>query len=171
MNGNLRSSISVRFSNTLTFERSLIEIVTADAAPKSCSANVLENIGCIEVVILRCKSDRGSLSIPLPKKKYVHYEPSGFDGASDRSNDQLGIDGKHKEWGYESRGPQTQSGRGFAGNYVPPPSGFQYVRPPQTEGPPSSVRPILSYRRQPQSAYDQITFGHRKSVNDQAYSN
>ncbi|KAH6638052.1 hypothetical protein C7974DRAFT_451264 [Boeremia exigua] len=41
-----------------TFEK--LDHALADSAPNSCSPNVLENIGCIEVVVLRCAGTRNA---------------------------------------------------------------------------------------------------------------
>lgn len=66
--------------HNVTVGNVLIAIVSADNAPNSCSPNTLENIGCIEVVVVRCKGSR----VP---------NIAGFDGVSEA----FGADGQHDD--------------------------------------------------------------------------
>lgn len=76
--------------------------VSADEAPQKCSQTVSENIGCIEVLVLRCKGSRAS----MPK------DGMGFDGAYDMYGAPSGMDGQTKEEGFDDRvWPQQMSGQ------------------------------------------------------------
>lgn len=70
-----------------------VKTVSADEAPQKCLPNVTENIGCIEVLVLRCKGSRTS----TPKYSM------GFDGAYDKYNGSFSMDGKATEWGFDDR--------------------------------------------------------------------
>ncbi|KAF2705379.1 hypothetical protein K504DRAFT_494267 [Pleomassaria siparia CBS 279.74] len=67
-----------------------LQIAAADGAPKLCSPDILDNIGCIEVVVLRCEGFR-TPAIPKP--------PSfGYDGANDFRGHHFGLDGQVRDW-------------------------------------------------------------------------
>ncbi|KAF2751039.1 hypothetical protein M011DRAFT_191425 [Sporormia fimetaria CBS 119925] len=69
-----------------SFEK--LNIVSADDAPKTCSPDRLDNIGCIEVVVLRCKDSRRSRPKP---------QIAGFDGTADIPGAYLGMDGQSRQ--------------------------------------------------------------------------
>ncbi|RMZ66732.1 zinc finger zz-type [Pyrenophora seminiperda CCB06] len=59
-----------------------LNIASADDAPNLCSPNILENIGCIEVIVLRCAGSRNAQSAST----------MNLDGAGDPPNHYLGVD-------------------------------------------------------------------------------
>jgi hypothetical protein len=67
--------------------------VNADNAPDTCSPNILDNIGCIEVIVLRCAGSRHCASseqaLPLA---------FGMDGASEVLKHGIGMYGQAREW-------------------------------------------------------------------------
>jgi hypothetical protein len=68
--------------------------VNADSAPNMCSSNILDNIGCIEVIVLRCAGPRSSAS-----SEQTLPSPFGIDGAGDVPEHNFGIDGQSRESG------------------------------------------------------------------------
>lgn len=83
--------------------RFLTTAVSADRAPELCSSNIVENIGCIEVVVLRCKGSRDPTA---------RFQNMGFDGVNDMPDDYFGGGGQPSEWNYDGRAwlPQGREG-------------------------------------------------------------
>jgi hypothetical protein len=85
---------------------------SADGAPDLCSSNILDNIGCIEVLILRCAGPRNAKTVSA----------MALDGASDMPFQSLGLDGQpltpESRSVYDDRLPFF-SGR--SSNHGPPP--------------------------------------------------
>ncbi|KAF2278213.1 uncharacterized protein EI97DRAFT_248285 [Westerdykella ornata] len=71
-----------------------LNVVAADQAPQQCSPNVLDNIGCIEVIVLRCKGVR------IPKNGEFTM---GFDGGYDSPDDYFDVDGRPQSWAFDDR--------------------------------------------------------------------
>lgn len=67
--------------------------VAANEAPETCSPKVLANLGCIEVIVLRCAGVRNAKSASAKAK------PMNLDGAGDMPDQFLGLD----------RSPQSQA--------------------------------------------------------------
>jgi hypothetical protein len=104
--------------------------VSADQAPKECSPNLIENIGCIEVVVLRCNGVRSQkASAPI----------ASFDGAGDEPDFPFGMDGHASEDGYDDRSHiwRPQQNRHHAGDRNVQ-SRSAYARS-QTSGPPPPI--------------------------------
>jgi hypothetical protein len=100
----------------------LTVIASADGAPDVCSSNVLDNLGCIEVLVLRCAGPRTAKPASA----------MNMDGASDFRPHHLGLDGQPRYPDghslYDDRGPYFDSHGGTKGR--PPPSLY---RPPYVE--------------------------------------
>ncbi|KAF1942579.1 hypothetical protein EJ02DRAFT_402093 [Clathrospora elynae] len=101
-----------------TFDK--LNIASADDAPNLCSPNILENIGCIEVVVLRCAGPRNAKTAST----------MNLDGASDFPDHHFGLDGKpsgtSSQSMYDDRGPFAGS---FGNGYGPPPPISSYHSP------------------------------------------
>ncbi|KAH7399412.1 hypothetical protein BKA66DRAFT_589376 [Pyrenochaeta sp. MPI-SDFR-AT-0127] len=101
-----------------TFEK--LDSVKADDAPAQCSPNILDNIGCIEVVVLRCAGSRNAKTV----------SNMNLDGASEQPDYYLGLDGQDREnegqSTYDDRGPFVS---GFSNGYGPPPPVSSYRSP------------------------------------------
>ncbi|PSN63108.1 hypothetical protein BS50DRAFT_648548 [Corynespora cassiicola Philippines] len=96
-----------------TFER--LSIAGANEAPDVCSANVMENIGCIEVIVLRCTGSRDGSSAHGADNA-AKVPAFGFDGASDVPVHHFGLDGQGPEenpdiTNYDDRGTLKIQGR------------------------------------------------------------
>ncbi|KAH7076714.1 hypothetical protein BKA63DRAFT_594206 [Paraphoma chrysanthemicola] len=77
-----------------------LNTTTADDAPEVCSANVLDNIGCIEVLVLRCAGPRTAKTVST----------MNMDGACDLYSHYLGMDGqKDGRSMYDDRAPALSS--------------------------------------------------------------
>ncbi|KAF3038461.1 hypothetical protein E8E12_002509 [Didymella heteroderae] len=94
-----------------TFEK--LDHASADGAPDSCSSNVLENLGCIEVVVLRCAGPR-------------HAETAAnmnMDGAADHPDYRHNRDSRSRTTAYDDRDPFVSA----ASHRLPsPPAAPQY---------------------------------------------
>ncbi|KNG46574.1 zinc ion binding protein [Stemphylium lycopersici] len=104
-----------------TFDK--LNIASANDAPNLCSPNILENIGCIEVLVLRCAGSRNA--------KYA--STVNFDGAGDWPGHYFGLDQdsspSNKKSIYDDRGPHFKdTGSGFG-----PPPPFSSYRAPYAE--------------------------------------
>jgi hypothetical protein len=109
---------------------SLTSPVTADEAPSKCSPELMKNIGCIEVVVLRCKGYRSPSAT-----KSVPDRNAGLDGANDGPDHFYGFDGHRSEWNYDNRAwqmaaPSTHPQSRLGPTLEPsrPPSGFSYAQ-------------------------------------------
>ncbi|OAL55872.1 hypothetical protein IQ07DRAFT_182271 [Pyrenochaeta sp. DS3sAY3a] len=96
---------------------------SADSAPDRCSPNVLDNIGCIEVVVLRCAGPRNADKAP----------PMNFDGANDAPDYAYSFNGRPRtataKSTYDDRHPFSNSvGKGFG-----PPPPMPFYRAPYVE--------------------------------------
>ncbi|KAL1603638.1 hypothetical protein SLS60_005226 [Paraconiothyrium brasiliense] len=67
------------------FER--LNIISANEAPEACSPKVLENIRCIEVVVLRCAGMRSA------KSANTKVKPMNLDGAGEMPDYHFSLDG------------------------------------------------------------------------------
>lgn len=122
----------------------------ADIAPTRCSPNVLENIGCIEVVVLRCIGDR-----ELDKKSENQASNINMDGAGDPppSHSARSI--------YDDRGPPFA---GVPSHHGPPPPyrtpyaetiRSHYSAPSHTDRGPRPSGPSLIHSSHPHSRYSE----------------
>ncbi|KAI4661686.1 uncharacterized protein J4E78_004475 [Alternaria triticimaculans] len=97
-----------------------LNIASADDAPNICSPNILDNIGCIEVVVLRCAGTRNAKSAST----------MNFDGAGDFPDRQFGVDDSsspsNERSMYDDRGPFFNS---FGNGHGPPPPVPSYRSP------------------------------------------
>ncbi|KAI4917563.1 uncharacterized protein J4E92_008957 [Alternaria infectoria] len=97
-----------------------LNIASADDAPNICSPNVLDNIGCIEVVVLRCAGTRNAKSAST----------MNFDGAGDFPDHRFGIDDSsspsNERSMYDDRGPFFSN---FGNSHGPPPPLPSYRSP------------------------------------------
>ncbi|KAI4708821.1 hypothetical protein J4E89_006222 [Alternaria sp. Ai002NY15] len=103
-----------------------LNIASADDAPNICSPNVLDNIGCIEVVVLRCAGTRNAKSAST----------MNFDGAGDFPDHRFGVDDSsspsNERSMYDDRGPFFNS---FGNGHGPPPPLPSYRSPyAETQG-------------------------------------
>ncbi|KAL5379766.1 hypothetical protein DPSP01_008237 [Paraphaeosphaeria sporulosa] len=64
-----------------------LDVVSANEAPEACSSKLLNNLGCIEVVVLRCAGMRSA------KSATVNVKPMNLDGAGDLPDHHFGLDG------------------------------------------------------------------------------
>ncbi|CBX95294.1 hypothetical protein IAQ61_004115 [Plenodomus lingam] len=97
-----------------------LNIVSADEAPHECSSDLLANIGCIEVVVLRCAGPRNAKTV----------SPMNMDGANDVADHMFGFDGPSQETPsdsiYDDRLPFSSGRRKHSG---PPPPLHAYQSP------------------------------------------
>ncbi|KAI4631910.1 uncharacterized protein J4E87_002617 [Alternaria ethzedia] len=107
-----------------------LNIASADDAPNICSPNILDNIGCIEVVVLRCAGTRNAKSAST----------MNFDGAGDFPDHRFGVDDgsspSNERSMYDDRGPFFNT---FGNGHGPPPPVPSY-RSPYAETPAFSSR-------------------------------
>ncbi|KAI4946698.1 hypothetical protein J4E91_006869 [Alternaria rosae] len=89
-----------------------LNIASADNAPNLCSPNILDNLGCIEVVVLRCAGTRNVKSAST----------MNFDGAGDFPDHRFGVDDSsspsNEKSMYDDRGPFFNN---FGNRHGPPP--------------------------------------------------
>ncbi|KAI4647873.1 hypothetical protein J4E93_004284 [Alternaria ventricosa] len=117
-----------------------LNIASADDAPNICSPNILDNIGCIEVIVLRCAGTRNAKSAST----------MNFDGAGDYLDHRSGLDDSsspsNERSMYDDRGPFFSN----LGNGHGPPPPLPSYRSPYAEtsrqpsahaGPPVPVMP------------------------------
>ncbi|KAA8616838.1 hypothetical protein A1F94_007490 [Pyrenophora tritici-repentis] len=97
-----------------------LNITSADDAPSLCSPNILENIGCIEVIVLRCAGIRNAQS----------GATMNFDGAGDYLDQHFGLDGSsgpsNEKSMYDDRLPLFHN---FGNGFSPPPPLSSYRQP------------------------------------------
>ncbi|KAJ4345399.1 uncharacterized protein N0V89_011529 [Didymosphaeria variabile] len=147
------------------FER--LDIVSANEAPEACSPGVLENLGCIEVVVLRCAGMRSAKSADNKVK------PMNLDGAGDMPDHHFSLDGapNSPEPQYDDRAYEYMRGGGRYGaptmgpshlhSGPPPPlSSGSYARRPKYTSPvrqtSDQVHDIL---RSPENLVSSIQYG------------
>ncbi|KAF2799137.1 hypothetical protein K505DRAFT_78570 [Melanomma pulvis-pyrius CBS 109.77] len=96
-----------------------LNIDSADSAPDTCSFDILDNIGCIEVILLRCAGSRNSTSSSDRGKssKLAQSSAFGLDGANDLPDHHFGLDGQPRDWetpwnwaSFDTYGRQTTDG-------------------------------------------------------------
>lgn len=121
---------------------SLLGLDTADKAPKTCSSNVLNNTGCIEVLVLRCAGSRNA--------KTTSTKNLNMDGANDVPDHPFGFDGQSQEWGGNYGGTQYDD-REWQHLQRPrkPASGFgaATLQPTSQHGPPPPLSPRSYYAK------------------------
>ncbi|CAG5174455.1 uncharacterized protein ALTATR162_LOCUS7785 [Alternaria atra] len=97
-----------------------LNIASAYDAPNLCSPNLPDNIGCIEVVVLRCAGTRNAKSASA----------MNFDGAGDPPDRRLDFNGNsslsNERSMYDDRGPFFNC---FSDNHGPPPPISSYHSP------------------------------------------
>lgn len=147
--GILKLSTLVR--DTLMTETPLSNriIVSTNEVPEACPDKMLDRLGCIEVVVLRCDGVRGAESADIKAM------PMNLDGAGDSPDDRFGLDG-----GDDSSTPQYDDRTWYSTR-----SRSGYGAPSRTSafsqgGPP----PPLSSRSQDRRAY----YGYVRSVSPPA---
>ncbi|KAF2035716.1 hypothetical protein EK21DRAFT_37646, partial [Setomelanomma holmii] len=132
-----------------------LNTVSADDAPDVCSSNVLDNIGCIEVLVLRCAGSRTAKIISA----------MNVDGANDLPVHPFWMDGQPRESDgrpmYDDRGPSVS---GHNNSRPPPP--IPAYHSPYAEAIPShystsfasDTLPSASrHQHRPQSRYSEPT--------------
>ncbi|KAF1932341.1 uncharacterized protein M421DRAFT_289725 [Didymella exigua CBS 183.55] len=100
-----------------TFEK--LDHASADDAPDSCSSNILESLGCIEVVVLRCAGPRDAKTAPN----------MNMDGAVDYPDYRSDRDSRSRTTAYDDRDPFV----GATSNKRPPPPPASQYRSPYAE--------------------------------------
>ncbi|KAJ4287297.1 hypothetical protein N0V90_012695 [Kalmusia sp. IMI 367209] len=113
-----------------SFER--LNISSANEAPETCQPEMLDNIGCIEVIVLRCAGTRNAKSAPASDAK---VKSMNLDGASDMPDHHFGLDGGPYTWNgpqYDDREWQHIGRGGQSNGYGAPTmvSSNQYGGPP-----------------------------------------
>ncbi|KAJ4383042.1 hypothetical protein N0V86_002270 [Didymella sp. IMI 355093] len=104
-----------------TFEE--LDHASADGAPDSCSPNILENLGCIEVVVLRCAGTRNA-------KTAVNMNMNmNVDGATDYPDYRFDRDSRSRTTAYDDRDPFVSA----TSNKRPPPPTVPQYRSPYAE--------------------------------------
>ncbi|KAJ4409048.1 hypothetical protein N0V91_002863 [Didymella pomorum] len=97
-----------------TFEK--LGHASADGAPDSCSSNILENLGCIEVVVLRCAGPRNAKTAAN----------MNMDGVADYPDYRFDRDSRSRTTAYDGREPLVS----IASHRPPsPPAALQYRSP------------------------------------------
>ncbi|KAG9203556.1 hypothetical protein G6514_002574 [Epicoccum nigrum] len=119
-----------------TFEN--LDLTSADSASTSCSPNVLANIGCIEVVILRCAGPR--------KEKTASN--MNMDGAADYWTDS---ESQSRGIAYDDRNPFASAANSLP-TYRPPHAETVHSHRRSREGPSRFSEPI-SPRTRPQDKF------------------
>ena len=135
--------------------------------------NTSENIGCIEVLVLRCAGTRDKSTLTM-----------NLDGASDWSGDPFGLDEKlsrsHKSQTYDDRGPYFKSTRSGSGPPPPlpsyrtsyaeslrSPSGSEQRNHHNSQHVRKSIsRVSISHHSQPKSRYSQSVSPHTRRATD-----
>ncbi|KAF2627888.1 hypothetical protein BU25DRAFT_491039 [Macroventuria anomochaeta] len=97
-----------------TFEK--LDHASADGAPDSCSPNILENIGCIEVVVLRCAGPRNVKTTAN----------MNLDGATDYPDYHFDRDSRSRTTAYDDRDPFVSTA---SNKHGPPPAVPSYRSP------------------------------------------
>ncbi|RYO31095.1 hypothetical protein AA0111_g5378 [Alternaria arborescens] len=121
-----------------------LNITSADDAPDLCSPDVLQNIGCIEVVVLRCAGTRSAKSAST----------MNFDGAGDYPKHLYDLDNtsspSDERSMYDDRGPFLTP---FDNGHGPPPPILSY-HPPYVETPRSQESSTSRNRRTAHSPHE-----------------
>jgi hypothetical protein len=103
-------------------------IASADDAPDVCSPNILDNIGAIEIIVLRCAGTRNTKTASA----------MNMDGANDFPGEAFGFDGQSRQSDgrstYDDRGPFFN---GLGDRSGPPPPVPNIYRSPYAETVPS----------------------------------
>ncbi|KAL1794603.1 hypothetical protein ACET3X_006419 [Alternaria dauci] len=121
-----------------------LNIASADDAPSLCSPYILQNIGCIEVVVLRCAGTRNAKSAST----------MNFDGAGDYLKRRYDLDDtsspSNERSMYDDRGPFFTT---FGHHHGPPPPISSY-RSPYVESPRSQEGSASRSHRAVYSSHD-----------------
>ncbi|KAJ4372305.1 hypothetical protein N0V83_004079 [Neocucurbitaria cava] len=100
-----------------------LRTASADDAPDRCSPNILDNIGCIEIVVLRCAGPRTAHTA----------SPMNLDGAGDVPDHHFGLDGQPRTPdGRSAYDDRTLPIEAFNNSYRPPPP-VPFYRSPYVE--------------------------------------
>ncbi|KAF2679365.1 hypothetical protein K458DRAFT_394060 [Lentithecium fluviatile CBS 122367] len=127
-----------------------LNIDDANNASENCSSNVMENIGCIEVVVLRCAGPRRAKPGSKSKAKNIN-----MDGAGDESDDPFGMDGGWDKFGgagYGERDWNQTRGTPIAGYGTPVHPAASHAGPPPPVSPQSYIGHTTRSARRPTAA-------------------
>jgi hypothetical protein len=106
----------------------------ANGAIRSCSSNILENAGCIEVLVLRCAGQRNAKSASKASRKAKAHAVD-MDGVADKSEHSFDMEGHRDNFGgpqFDDRVWHQMHGRPIAGQCSPvlPSTSFHGLPPP-----------------------------------------